>query len=78
VGLTSNFFTKSDTRRIYCTEYTKKLICAKYEGLEDFVNIIHVNEEKTVHVGNTDLHVTPLNANHCAGSVMYVASFNNY
>jgi Cft2 family RNA processing exonuclease len=76
-GLKNNYFSKNSTKRIYCTHYTKILICAKYTGLEDYIISLNVNEEKTITVGSTILHVTPLNANHCAGSVMYALSHTN-
>lgn len=91
IGLSNSFFQKKDdtfkyTRRIYCSEITKRLILTRFPKIpsERIVSLLALSTvtdiqfalemERThlLQVGNGEtIGVTLLNANHCPGSVMY-------
>ncbi|KAL0482397.1 5' exonuclease Apollo [Acrasis kona] len=77
VGLSGKFFQKDDKRKIYCTELTKTLISAKCPQLSGYFEVLNMNEERVLFFDGVPIHVTPLNANHCPGSVMFLFESNH-
>lgn len=66
--------TPSWNRPIYCTPITKKLLLHKFQfTVEDIVHELEVGESHVIRCDNDDtVTVTPIDANHCPGAVMFL------
>jgi len=59
--------------RLYCSETTATLVSAMIPRLKNVVYPLEMNEPKSLQLANgTAFTVTPIDANHCPGSVMFL------
>lgn len=63
-------------RRIYCTPMTKRLLMLKFPRLSKTAEFVTLEPDCPLHVqpedGSPEFCVTAIDANHCAGAVMFL------